>query len=68
MDSVNRHEWTFTAAISLVVETNKDKIEQYYQSLAQLGKVFMPLDKYPVSERFARVQDRFGASRQLNIR
>jgi len=36
-----------------------------WQKLSQGGKVLMPLDKYPFSERYGWVQDRFGLSWQL---
>ncbi|MFN2160037.1 MAG: VOC family protein [Anaerolineales bacterium] len=40
-------------------------IEKLWDSLSQGGEVLMPLEKYPFSERYGWVQDRYGLSWQL---
>lgn len=67
-DSIVKHEFTFTPAISLYVTCDHDEeIEQVYQKLSQDGAVLMPLAAYPFSDKFAWVQDRYGVSWQLNL-
>ena len=41
------------------------RTEALWAELGQSGKVLMPLDKYPWSERYGWVQDRFGVSWQV---
>ena len=41
------------------------RTDALWAELAQAGKVLMPLDKYPWSERYGWVQDRFGVSWQV---
>ena len=68
IDSSIRHEWTFTPAISLWVTCESTgEIEALYQALSEDGQVYMPLDAYPFSARFAWVADRYGVSWQLNL-
>lgn len=58
----------FTPAISLFVlcesihETNDT-----WNKLIEGGKALMPIDKYPWSERYGWVQDRFGLTWQISI-
>ncbi len=60
--------FTFTPAISFFVncETQQD-IDELWKNLSDGGMVFMPLNKYPFSEKFGWVQDKFGVSWQLNL-
>jgi len=44
-----------------------NEIERLYQELSNGGMVMMPLDKYPWSEKYAWVQDKFGLTWQLDI-
>lgn len=68
IDSPVKHNFTFTPAMSLYVSCADDaKITRYFQALSDGGQVFMPLDKYPFSKKFAWVQDKFGVSWQLNV-
>jgi predicted 3-demethylubiquinone-9 3-methyltransferase (glyoxalase superfamily) len=41
------------------------KIDAVWEKLSQGGKILMPLDKYPFSERYGWVQDKYGLSWQL---
>lgn len=43
----------------------KTRIDAVWGKLAEGGKVLMPLDKYPFSERYGWVQDKYGLSWQL---
>ncbi|WP_018140999.1 VOC family protein [Thioalkalivibrio sp. ALJ7] len=41
------------------------RIDEIWAKLAHGGQVLMPLDRYPFSERYGWIQDRFGLSWQL---
>ena len=41
------------------------RIDEVWAKLSEGGKVLMPLDQYPFSERYGWIQDRFGLSWQL---
>jgi|SRR3989344_1073325 len=57
----------FTPAISFFVSCKTEKeIDNLWKSLSEKGEILMPLDKYPFSEKFGWVNDRFGVSWQLN--
>lgn len=43
----------------------KTRIDEIWQKLSEGGKILMPLDKYPFSERYGWVQDKYGLSWQL---
>ena len=68
MDSNLLHQFTFTPAISIFVtcETEKE-IDTLFKMLSDGGSVFMELNKYPFSEKFGWVEDKFGVSWQLNL-
>ncbi len=56
----------FTPAISLLVSFNsREEVESTYASLITGGTALMALDRYPFSEKYAWVQDKFGVSWQL---
>ncbi|HSD64426.1 MAG TPA: VOC family protein [Ignavibacteriaceae bacterium] len=56
----------FTPAISFFVNSeSKDEIQKLWDKLSQDGKALMPLDKYPFSEKYGWVQDKYGLSWQL---
>ncbi|MGH7457348.1 MAG: VOC family protein, partial [bacterium] len=43
----------------------KSRIDAVWTKLSEGGKVLMPLDKYPFSERYGWVEDKYGLSWQL---
>jgi predicted 3-demethylubiquinone-9 3-methyltransferase (glyoxalase superfamily) len=43
----------------------QDKLNATWEKLSDGGKVLMPLDKYPFSERYGWIEDKFGVSWQL---
>jgi predicted 3-demethylubiquinone-9 3-methyltransferase (glyoxalase superfamily) len=45
----------------------KTKIDNIWNKLADGGKVLMPIDKYPFSERYGWIQDKYGVSWQLML-
>jgi predicted 3-demethylubiquinone-9 3-methyltransferase (glyoxalase superfamily) len=68
IDSSASHAFTFTPAISLHVTCNsQEEIEELFKKLSVNGQVLMPLEKYPFSEKYAWVNDRFGVSWQLTL-
>jgi predicted 3-demethylubiquinone-9 3-methyltransferase (glyoxalase superfamily) len=68
IDSSPVHDFTFTPSISLHVTCNShQEIEELFKNLSSNGQVLMPLDKYPFSEKYAWVKDRFGVSWQLTL-
>jgi predicted 3-demethylubiquinone-9 3-methyltransferase (glyoxalase superfamily) len=67
-DSIVKHHFTFTPAISLFVECGSEaEIRRLLSALAQGGTVLMPLRYYGFSRLFAWVRDRFGVAWQLNL-
>ncbi|GAB5527053.1 MAG: hypothetical protein Roseis2KO_49250 [Roseivirga sp.] len=67
-DSYTKHLWNFTPGVSIWVECKSDdEIENLLAKLSENGKLFMPLDNYGFSQKFAFVEDRFGVSWQLNL-
>jgi predicted 3-demethylubiquinone-9 3-methyltransferase (glyoxalase superfamily) len=68
MDSGRRHPFTFTPAISIFVDCDREReLDQLYSGLLDGGMVLMPLQEYPLSDTFAWLQDRYGVSWQLNL-
>ncbi len=45
----------------------KEEIEQLWKKLSDGGKILMALDKYPFSEKYGWLEDKFGVSWQLII-
>jgi predicted 3-demethylubiquinone-9 3-methyltransferase (glyoxalase superfamily) len=43
----------------------REKIDEVWSKLAEGGNVLMPIDKYPFSERYGWIQDKYGLSWQL---
>jgi len=61
-------QFTFTPAISFFVTCATEKeVDALWQRLSDRGKVLMELQKYPFSEKFGWVSDRYGVSWQLNL-
>ena len=57
-----------TPALSFFVNCDTDdEINILWAKLSDGGEILMPLDKYPFSERFGWINDRFGVSWQLNL-
>lgn len=64
--------FTFNPSVSFMVnfDPSQDreaakKIDEVWEKLSEGGKALMPLDKYPFSERYGWIQDRYGLSWQL---
>ena len=62
----------FNPSVSFIVnfDPSRDKdarnnIDSLWEGLSEGGQVLMPLDKYPFSERFGWLQDKYGLSWQL---
>ncbi|OIK10662.1 VOC family protein [Bacillus sp. MUM 13] len=45
----------------------REKIDEVWNKLSEGGTALMPLDKYPFSERFGWIQDKYGLSWQLML-
>lgn len=43
----------------------RERIDEVWSKLANGGKIMMPIDKYPFSERYGWIQDKYGVSWQL---
>ena len=49
----------FNPSVSFQVKcTTRDEVDNIWEKLSQGGKVLMPLDSYPFSERFGWMQDK----------
>ncbi|TVP49085.1 MAG: VOC family protein [Halomonas sp.] len=66
--------FTFNPSVSFIVNFapagDKDalaKLDAAWAKLAEGGKVLMPLDTYPFSQRYGWIQDKFGLSWQLTL-
>ena len=60
--------FTFSPAISFFVNCKtQQEIDELWNKLSEGGTVLMELDKYPFSEKFGWLQDKFGVSWQLNL-
>jgi predicted 3-demethylubiquinone-9 3-methyltransferase (glyoxalase superfamily) len=58
--------FAFTPAISFFVRCQtEDEVDRYWNSLSDGGTVLMPLDKYPFSEKYGWIQDKYGVSWQV---
>lgn len=56
----------FNPSVSLQAKcASKDEVDAIWQKVSRGGKVLMPLDSYPFSERFGWVEDRYGLSWQV---
>ena len=68
IDSNIHHGFTFTASMSLFVNCNTEaEIDKLFANLSEGGLIMMPLNKYPFSNKFAWVADKYGVSWQLNL-
>lgn len=67
-DSSRHHAFTFTPALSIFVQCETEpEIDGLFQKLSEGGGVLMPLGRYPFSEKFAWIVDKYGVSWQLNL-
>ena len=67
-DSGRHHAFTFTPALSIVVQCETEpEIDGLFQKLPKGGTVFMPLGSYPFSEKFGWIADKYGVSWQVNL-
>lgn len=61
-------QFTFSPAISFFVNCEtQEEVDELWKKLSEGGTVLMELDKYPFSEKFGWVEDKFGVSWQLNL-
>ena len=68
IDSPAKHVFGFTPAISIFVDCDSaPDIVEKFAALSADGQIYMPLDNYGFSTRFAWIADRFGVSWQLNL-
>lgn len=68
IDSVVKHAFTFTPAMSMYVACGSaNEVDVLYSQLARGGRTFMPANAYPFSQRYAWLSDRFGVSWQLAV-
>jgi predicted 3-demethylubiquinone-9 3-methyltransferase (glyoxalase superfamily) len=58
----------FTPAISFTVSSEtEEELDSLWKNLSEGGQALMPLQKYPFSEKFGWVSDKYGVSWQLNL-
>jgi predicted 3-demethylubiquinone-9 3-methyltransferase (glyoxalase superfamily) len=58
----------FNPSVSFQVKYGaKDQLNATWEKLVEGGKILMPLDSYPFSERFGWLEDRYGLSWQLTF-
>ena len=58
----------FTPAVSFYVACEaSQEVDKLWEKLSEGGTVLMPLDKYPFSDKYGWVADKFGLSWQLNL-
>jgi predicted 3-demethylubiquinone-9 3-methyltransferase (glyoxalase superfamily) len=62
----------FNPSVSFIVNFDpsrdidaSEKLNEVWNKLSEGGKVLMPLDKYPFSEKYGWIQDKYGLSWQL---
>lgn len=61
-------EFKFSPATSFFVScSSQEEINGIYEKLSQGGSILMELGKYPFSEKYCWLNDRFGVSWQLNL-
>ncbi len=45
----------------------EQEIDELFSKLSDGGKILMPLERYPFSDKFAWVSDKYGVSWQLSL-
>lgn len=60
--------FTFNPSISFMYSTTSVKeVDAIWKKLTKHGKILMPLEKYPFSDHYGWVQDKFGLSWQIGV-
>jgi predicted 3-demethylubiquinone-9 3-methyltransferase (glyoxalase superfamily) len=68
MDSGRQHPFTFTPAMSQVVDFDSaEQLDRVFERLSDGATILMPLQAYDFSAKFAWLNDRYGVSWQLNL-
>jgi len=68
IDSPPVHAFTFMPSMSLFVTcADEAEIDELFKQLSDGGQVLMPLNKYPFSDKYAWVTDKFGVAWQLSL-
>ncbi|QQE75071.1 VOC family protein [Brevibacillus composti] len=68
IDNLTGHPHAYTPALSLFVQCDsEEEIDTVFDKLSQGGKMLMPLEPSPFSEKFGWVEDRYGVSWQVNL-
>ena len=66
IDSPAHHDFSFTPAMSLLVECESaEELDAAFARLSPGGRIYMPVGSYGFSTRFGWCSDRFGVSWQL---
>lgn len=67
-DSAGPHQFTFTPAVSMVVEFDaEEQLDAAWARLIDGGTALMPLQEYEFSPKFGWLQDRFGVTWQMSL-
>ncbi len=68
IDSNVAHDFSFTPALSIYLNCSTEaEIDHLFKKMSEGGQVHMPLERYPFSNKFAWLSDKFGVSWQLNL-
>lgn len=68
IDSSEKHEFSFTPAMSLHVTCDtEEEIDRLSSQLSQGGETLMPLNAYPFSKKYSWINDKYGVSWQLML-
>jgi len=66
-DSAVKHEFGFTPAISLFINCDtEEEVDELFKNLSEGGQILMPLNKYPFSDKFCWITDKYGVSWQVS--
>jgi predicted 3-demethylubiquinone-9 3-methyltransferase (glyoxalase superfamily) len=69
IDSPVKHAFTFTPAISIYINCKREsEIDSLFEKLSNGGQIFMPLNKYPFSDKFGWCTDKYLVSWQVNLK
>ena len=59
-------QFKFNPSISFLINCDsEDEVNYFWKNLSDGGSVLMPLDKYPFSEKYGWLSDKFGVSWQI---